>query len=214
MASEAGAGGTGLPGRPANDVGLSHGRTEGRGLPGTEAGGGRASSAAASVNSHAHALVSGPFDLGPALSNGLGGLGGRSKDLPVEEHHDQHRGVEGAHGRVDDVARLLDQLALGKAPVQGLLDHELIALTNTNHKVGQRLVGVVVGIMLLPSNQGWEADDEGQDPGGGNEQLGASGGHDVGIGDGVGHSDVAVQGDHHQMQDGGRACPDVYSQPN
>ena len=66
----------------------------------------------------------------------------------------------------------------------------------------------------VPPYQRGEADDEGEHPGGQDEQLGPLGRHDVGVGDGVRDGDVAVQADHHQVEDGGGARPHVHSQPD
>ena len=59
-----------------------------------------------------------------------------------------------------------------------------------------------------------ESNEFPEHPGGEYEHLGALGGHYVGVGDGVRDGDVAVQADDDQMQDGGRARPDVHRQPN
>ena len=61
-----------------------------------------------------------PPHLGEAPPDGLGGLAGHPVDPPVEEDHHHHRGKEGANGRVEDVARILGQDALGPAD---LLQH-------------------------------------------------------------------------------------------
>ena len=53
--------------------------------------------------------------LGEASPDGLGGLAGHSVDPPVEEDHHHHRGEEGPDGRVEDVARVTGQDALGPA---------------------------------------------------------------------------------------------------
>ena len=51
-------------------------------------------------------------------------------------------------------------------------------------------------------------------PRGQDEHLGALGGHDVGVGDGVGDGNVSVHGDDDQVQDGGGAGPHVHRQPH
>ena len=73
---------------------------------------------------------------------------------------------------------------------------------------------VLVVCPVVPSHQRGEADDEAQDPGPQDEELGPLGGHDVGVGDGVGHCDVPVEADDHQVEDRGRAHPHVHGQPD
>ena len=51
-------------------------------------------------------------------------------------------------------------------------------------------------------------------PRGQDEHLGALGGHYVGVGDGVGDGDVAVEADDDEVEDGGRTGPDVDRQPD
>lgn len=74
--------------------------------------------------------------------------------------------------------------------------------------------GVQLGRLLVPTDQRRETDDEAEDPAGQDEKLGPLGGHDVGVCDGVGHRDVAVQADCDEVQDGGRAHPHVHGQPD
>lgn len=53
--------------------------------------------------------------LGKAPPDGLGGFAGNPVDPPVEEDHHHHRGEEGPDGRVEDIARVFRQDALGPA---------------------------------------------------------------------------------------------------
>ena len=53
--------------------------------------------------------------LGEAPPDGLGGFAGNPVNPPVEEDHHHHRGEEGPDGRVEDIARVFRQDALGPA---------------------------------------------------------------------------------------------------
>lgn len=68
--------------------------------------------------------------------------------------------------------------------------------------------------MVLPPDQRREADEEGQNPHSGDQQLGAARAHDRGVRDGPRDRQVAVQRDGAQVQDGRRAHPHVHRQPD
>ena len=77
---------------------------------------------AAPMNAKAPFLVSRhPFHFGPALSNGFGGLCGRSVDPPIKKHHHQHWRVKRAYCWVNDVTRLLVELTLRITPIGDFL---------------------------------------------------------------------------------------------
>lgn len=129
-----------------------------------------------------------------ALIDGLGGLDGGPINPPVEEEHDQHGDEETAQRRVDDVARVVGQLA---RPVVAVL-----------------LGWMPVDFAVVPADQRWETNDETQEPDDGQKNLGPERRHDGGIGNGPGDGQVAIQADGAQIQDGSRAHPDVDGQPD
>ena len=130
-----------------------------------------------------------------SLVDGFGGLYRSSIDAPVEEEHDEHGNEETAQGRVDDVARIVGQLA---GPVLAVLH-------------GRRSVG---DLTVVPAHQGREADEEAEEPDDGQQDLGPPRGHDRRIGHWASHGQIAVQGDGAQVQNGRRAHPHVDGQPD
>jgi len=98
----------------------------------------------------------------------------------------------------------LIQHALRLTPLQHCLERIVL----------DRLLGHGNLSLVVPTDQWRKADDERQDPSSENQQLCPLRRHDVRVRDGVRHGDVAVEADNHQVQNGGRAHPDVDRQPD
>ncbi len=200
-------------------------RHGGGGAVGQRHGGG----AAAPVDAHTELSVraAGALNLGEALSDGFGGVGGRAVDAEVKVHHDKHGSVKGADGGVQDVSEVLAQHALRVAPLLHGLQGPLVGRQHSRRD-GECHVSLALVLVpaarkdgqqgrvraRVPPDQRGEADKEAHDPGEDNEQLGAEGSHEVWVGDRVGDGDESVQADDHQVQDGGGARPDVHGQPD
>ena len=71
----------------------------------------------------------------------------------------------------------------------------------------------LTNLFILPTDQRWEADHEGQDPKPCDQRLRSLPTHDARIADRPRDGHVAVQGDGAQVEDGGCAHPDVDGQP-
>lgn len=104
-----------------------------------------------------------------ALVDGPGGLGRGAVDLPVEEEHHQHGDEEGAEGRVHHVPHVIRQLAREVTRPLVIQAATVAAAPHVGHGRGRR---DEVLVTIVPADEGREADDEGRDPHGGDEELG------------------------------------------
>lgn len=119
-----------------------------------------------------------------ALINSLCGGDGRVIDPPVEKQHDQHRYIERTKSAINDVAGIVGQLADPRTWFHGDEDSggvERSVLSKRHVVRGMRP-------FVFPADQGWEADDEAQDPHGCNQQPCSPRRHDLRITDWPGHS--------------------------
>lgn len=115
----------------------------------------------------------------------------RSINPPVEKQHYEHRYVERAQSRINDVTGIVNQFA--------------------GPRTGR---GLQQAFLLPPADQRRETYRETENPNGGDQYFRPSHGHDTGVGDRPGYGHVPVQRYSAQVQNGGRAHPDVHRQPN
>lgn len=134
-----------------------------------------------------------------ALIDCLCGLDRGAVDAPIEEEHDEHGQKEAAQRRVDDVARVVGQLA---RPVAAM------------GQVGAVARLARVDLPVVPADQRREADDEAEEPHDGEQHLGPQRRHDGRVRHGPRDGQVPVQADGAQVQNGRGAHPDVDGEPH
>ena len=84
-----------------------------------------------------------------SLVDGFGGFSSCQVYLPVEEHHHEHRKKEGSQCRIEDVAQFLRELA---SDIAGQGHGEVL-------------------VLVVPTHQRRETNDEGEHPDGANQNL-------------------------------------------